>query len=122
MIRQSVTRPLTTTSRAVLTRPFSAVAPRMAAGDTGATRPGGIQTRYVPYILILFNVTVLNRGSHAYLSSRPFVPEAHDVISLAATETAKEQRLTDHATATHSRSAKLPKKVSTFTKKRRKST
>ncbi|CEL02741.1 hypothetical protein ASPCAL03905 [Aspergillus calidoustus] len=44
MIRQSVTRPLTTTSRAVLTRPFSAVAPRMAAGDTGATRPGGIQT------------------------------------------------------------------------------
>ncbi|KAL2801387.1 mitochondrial ATPase inhibitor, IATP-domain-containing protein [Aspergillus keveii] len=44
MLRQSVTRPLTTTSRAVLTRPFSAVAPRMAAGDTGATRPGGVQS------------------------------------------------------------------------------
>ncbi|KAL3450620.1 mitochondrial ATPase inhibitor, IATP-domain-containing protein [Aspergillus insuetus] len=44
MLRQSVTRPLTATSRAVLTRPFSAVAPRMAAGDTGATRPGGVQS------------------------------------------------------------------------------
>ncbi|KAL2812872.1 mitochondrial ATPase inhibitor, IATP-domain-containing protein [Aspergillus granulosus] len=43
MLRQSVARPLTTTSRAVLTRPFSAIAPRMGAGDTGATRPGGSQ-------------------------------------------------------------------------------
>ncbi|KAL2867999.1 uncharacterized protein BJX67DRAFT_380552 [Aspergillus lucknowensis] len=43
MLRLSVTRPLTTTSRVILARPFSAVAPRMAAGDTGAPRPGGVQ-------------------------------------------------------------------------------
>ncbi|KAL2814530.1 mitochondrial ATPase inhibitor, IATP-domain-containing protein [Aspergillus cavernicola] len=43
MLRQSITRPLTTTSRAILTRQFSAIAPRMGAGDTGATRPGGAQ-------------------------------------------------------------------------------
>ncbi|KAL4775586.1 mitochondrial ATPase inhibitor, IATP-domain-containing protein [Aspergillus nidulans var. acristatus] len=41
MLRQSVTRPLSTTSRAILTRPFSAIAPRMGEGDTGAPRPGG---------------------------------------------------------------------------------
>ncbi|KAL2843492.1 mitochondrial ATPase inhibitor, IATP-domain-containing protein [Aspergillus pseudoustus] len=41
MLRRSVTRPLTTTSRAAFTRPFSAIAARMAAGDTGAPRPGG---------------------------------------------------------------------------------
>ncbi|KAL5342647.1 mitochondrial ATPase inhibitor, IATP-domain-containing protein [Aspergillus crustosus] len=43
MLRQPVARPLTTATRAVLTRPFSAVVPRMAAGDTGGTRPGGAQ-------------------------------------------------------------------------------
>ncbi|BCS29129.1 uncharacterized protein APUU_70699A [Aspergillus puulaauensis] len=43
MIRQSVIRPLTTTTRAILTRPFSAIAPRMGEGDTGATRAGGAQ-------------------------------------------------------------------------------
>ncbi|KAL4875944.1 mitochondrial ATPase inhibitor, IATP-domain-containing protein [Aspergillus karnatakaensis] len=43
MLRQSVARPLTTATRAVLTRPFSAAVPRMAAGDTGATRSGGQQ-------------------------------------------------------------------------------
>ncbi|KAL4937505.1 hypothetical protein BDV06DRAFT_226877 [Aspergillus oleicola] len=41
MLRQFVARPLTTTSRAILARPFSAIAPRMGEGDTGATRPGG---------------------------------------------------------------------------------
>ncbi|KAL3472234.1 mitochondrial ATPase inhibitor, IATP-domain-containing protein [Aspergillus californicus] len=43
MLRQSISRPLTTTSRAILTRPFSAIAPRMGAGDTGGTRSGGVQ-------------------------------------------------------------------------------
>lgn len=47
MIRQSVTRPLTTTTRATLARPFSAIAPRMGEGDTGAPRAGGAQARYV---------------------------------------------------------------------------
>ncbi|RDW57579.1 uncharacterized protein DSM5745_11278 [Aspergillus mulundensis] len=41
MLRQSITRPLATTSCAILARPFSAIAPRMAEGDTGATRSGG---------------------------------------------------------------------------------
>ncbi|KAL4973372.1 mitochondrial ATPase inhibitor, IATP-domain-containing protein [Aspergillus desertorum] len=41
MLRQSITRPVTTTSRAILTRPFSAIAHRMGEGDTGAPRPGG---------------------------------------------------------------------------------
>ncbi|RAL11255.1 uncharacterized protein BO97DRAFT_406212 [Aspergillus homomorphus CBS 101889] len=41
MLRQSITKPLTTT---VLSRSFSALAPRMAAGDTGAPRPGGVQS------------------------------------------------------------------------------
>ncbi|GAB1206612.1 hypothetical protein APSETT445_005302 [Aspergillus pseudonomiae] len=40
MLRQSI-RPLTTVNRAVVSRSFSALAPRMAAGDTGAPRPGG---------------------------------------------------------------------------------
>ncbi|RHZ55511.1 uncharacterized protein CDV56_106194 [Aspergillus thermomutatus] len=42
MLRQSV-RPLTTANRA-LTRSFSALAPRMGAGDTGAPRSGGTQS------------------------------------------------------------------------------
>ncbi|KAH2548899.1 hypothetical protein KXW97_009166 [Aspergillus fumigatus] len=42
MLRQSV-RPLTTANRA-LTRSFSALASRMGEGDTGAPRPGGIQS------------------------------------------------------------------------------
>ncbi|KAL4819208.1 mitochondrial ATPase inhibitor, IATP-domain-containing protein [Aspergillus spinulosporus] len=41
MLRQSITRPISTTTRAILTRPFSAIAPRMGEGDTGAPRPGG---------------------------------------------------------------------------------
>ncbi|KAL4952002.1 mitochondrial ATPase inhibitor, IATP-domain-containing protein [Aspergillus filifer] len=41
MLRQSIARPLTTSSRAILARPFSAIAPRMGEGDTGATRSGG---------------------------------------------------------------------------------
>ncbi|KAL4808950.1 hypothetical protein BDV18DRAFT_157888 [Aspergillus unguis] len=44
MLRQSVARPLTSASRAILTRPFSAIAPRMGEGDTGATRPGGAKS------------------------------------------------------------------------------
>ncbi|KAI9371636.1 mitochondrial ATPase inhibitor, IATP-domain-containing protein [Aspergillus egyptiacus] len=39
MLRHSIARPL---NRAVLTRSFSAIAPRMA-GETGGTRPGGSQ-------------------------------------------------------------------------------
>ncbi|EAA60843.1 hypothetical protein AN4500.2 [Aspergillus nidulans FGSC A4] len=45
MLRQSITRPLSTTSRAIFTRPFSAIAPRMGEGDTGAPRPGGAAQR-----------------------------------------------------------------------------
>ncbi|KAF7131029.1 hypothetical protein CNMCM5793_004016 [Aspergillus hiratsukae] len=41
MLRLSV-RPLTTANRA-LTRSFSALAPRMGEGDTGAPRAGGTQ-------------------------------------------------------------------------------
>ncbi|OGM40121.1 mitochondrial ATPase inhibitor [Aspergillus bombycis] len=40
MLRQTI-RPLTTANRALVSRSFSALAPRMAAGDTGAPRPGG---------------------------------------------------------------------------------
>lgn len=47
MLRLSVARPLTATSRAILARPFSAIAPRMGEGDVGATRAGGAQARYV---------------------------------------------------------------------------
>ncbi|KAL4925564.1 uncharacterized protein BDV17DRAFT_180940 [Aspergillus undulatus] len=43
MLRHSISRPLATTSRAILARPFSAIAPRMGEGDTGATRSGGAQ-------------------------------------------------------------------------------
>jgi hypothetical protein len=50
MLRQSV-RPLTTANRA-LTRSFSALAPRMGEGDTGAPRPGGIQSGYVSSLCI----------------------------------------------------------------------
>ncbi|GFF53504.1 ATPase inhibitor, mitochondrial [Aspergillus udagawae] len=42
MLRLSV-RPLTTANRA-LTRSFSALAPRMGEGDTGAPRAGGVQS------------------------------------------------------------------------------
>ncbi|KAF9884022.1 hypothetical protein FE257_002360 [Aspergillus nanangensis] len=41
MLRQSIARPLTTANRALLSRSFSAMAPRMAEGDTGSHRPGG---------------------------------------------------------------------------------
>ncbi|KAE8388432.1 mitochondrial ATPase inhibitor, IATP-domain-containing protein [Aspergillus alliaceus] len=40
MLRQSI-RPLTTANRALISRSFSALAPKMAEGDTGAPRPGG---------------------------------------------------------------------------------
>ncbi|KKK17695.1 hypothetical protein P175DRAFT_0528587 [Aspergillus ochraceoroseus IBT 24754] len=43
MLRQSVTRPLAATNRLLATRSFSALAPRMGAGDTGAPRAGGAQ-------------------------------------------------------------------------------
>ncbi|PYH40910.1 uncharacterized protein BP01DRAFT_395520 [Aspergillus saccharolyticus JOP 1030-1] len=41
MLRQTITKPLTTTA---FTRSFSALAPRMAGGDTGAPRSGGVQS------------------------------------------------------------------------------
>ncbi|RAH75204.1 uncharacterized protein BO66DRAFT_2369 [Aspergillus aculeatinus CBS 121060] len=41
MLRQSITKPLTST---VISRSFSALAPRMGAGDTGAPRAGGVQS------------------------------------------------------------------------------
>ncbi|PWY91129.1 hypothetical protein BO70DRAFT_86208 [Aspergillus heteromorphus CBS 117.55] len=41
MLRQSITRPVTTANRLLLTRSFSALTPRMGAGDTGAPRAGG---------------------------------------------------------------------------------
>lgn len=44
MFRQSITRPLTTANRAVLNRSFSALAPRLAEGDTGAPK-GGVSAR-----------------------------------------------------------------------------
>ncbi|KAF7592726.1 hypothetical protein BBP40_012557 [Aspergillus hancockii] len=40
MLRQSI-RPLTTANRALVSRSFSALAPKMGAGDTGAPRSGG---------------------------------------------------------------------------------
>ncbi|RAL00591.1 uncharacterized protein BO80DRAFT_425410 [Aspergillus ibericus CBS 121593] len=43
MLRQSITKPITTTNRLLLTRSFSALTPRMGAGDTGAPRAGGAQ-------------------------------------------------------------------------------
>ncbi|KAE8314164.1 hypothetical protein BDV41DRAFT_576006 [Aspergillus transmontanensis] len=50
MLRQSI-RPLTTANRALVSRSFSALAPKMAAGDTGAPRPGGAQHAYVALYL-----------------------------------------------------------------------
>ncbi|KAL4921079.1 mitochondrial ATPase inhibitor, IATP-domain-containing protein [Aspergillus aurantiobrunneus] len=43
MLRQSVTRRLARTTRTVIARPFSAIAPRMGEGDTGSPRAGGSQ-------------------------------------------------------------------------------
>ncbi|KAI9924766.1 hypothetical protein ASPWEDRAFT_28100 [Aspergillus wentii DTO 134E9] len=43
MFRQSITRPLSSANRAVINRSFSALAPRMGEGDTGAPSPGGSQ-------------------------------------------------------------------------------
>ncbi|KAE8144405.1 mitochondrial ATPase inhibitor, IATP-domain-containing protein [Aspergillus avenaceus] len=43
MLRQSI-RPLTTANRALVSRSFSALAPKMAEGDTGAPRAGGAQS------------------------------------------------------------------------------
>ncbi|EAW11424.1 uncharacterized protein ACLA_091220 [Aspergillus clavatus NRRL 1] len=44
MFRQSVTRPLASANSAIVNRSFSALAPRMGAGDTGAPRAGGSQS------------------------------------------------------------------------------
>ncbi|KAK1148936.1 ATPase inhibitor [Aspergillus melleus] len=41
MLRQSIVRPLSTANRALATRSFSALAPRMAEGDVGSPRSGG---------------------------------------------------------------------------------
>ncbi|KAJ5234916.1 uncharacterized protein N7469_004084 [Penicillium citrinum] len=41
MLRQSITRPAVIANRALCQRSFSAVAPRMGEGDTGAPRSGG---------------------------------------------------------------------------------
>lgn len=40
MLRQAIVRPTITANRALLQRSFSAVAPRMGEGDTGAPRSG----------------------------------------------------------------------------------
>lgn len=40
MLRQAIVRPTLTANRALLQRSFSAVAPRMGEGDTGAPRSG----------------------------------------------------------------------------------
>ncbi|KAE8351454.1 mitochondrial ATPase inhibitor, IATP-domain-containing protein [Aspergillus coremiiformis] len=40
MLRQSI-RPITTANRAIVSRSFSALAPKMGEGDTGAPRAGG---------------------------------------------------------------------------------
>ncbi|KAJ5103332.1 hypothetical protein N7532_003861 [Penicillium argentinense] len=41
MLRQSITRPAVVANRALCQRSFSAIAPRMGEGDTGAPRSGG---------------------------------------------------------------------------------
>jgi hypothetical protein len=41
MLRQSITRPAVIANRALCQRSFSAIAPRMGEGDTGAPRSGG---------------------------------------------------------------------------------
>lgn len=41
MLRQSITRPAIAANRALCQRSFSAIAPRMGEGDTGAPRSGG---------------------------------------------------------------------------------
>ncbi|KAF5857047.1 hypothetical protein ETB97_006401 [Aspergillus alliaceus] len=51
MLRQSI-RPLTTANRALISRSFSALAPKMAEGDTGAPRPGGSAQAYVDLVLL----------------------------------------------------------------------
>ncbi|PYH90519.1 hypothetical protein BO71DRAFT_422236 [Aspergillus ellipticus CBS 707.79] len=43
MLRQSITKPVTSANRLLITRSFSALAPRMGAGDAGAPRSGGAQ-------------------------------------------------------------------------------
>lgn len=47
MFRQSIARPLTTANRFIGNRSFSALAPRMGEGDTGAPRKGGAAQGYV---------------------------------------------------------------------------
>lgn len=44
MFRQSVAKPLSS-SRPMLNRPFSALAPRMGEGDTGSPKPGPWRTQ-----------------------------------------------------------------------------
>ncbi|RAK92326.1 hypothetical protein BO79DRAFT_207438 [Aspergillus costaricaensis CBS 115574] len=43
MLRQSISKSSTRLLTTTTTRSFSALAPRMGAGDTGAPRPGGSQ-------------------------------------------------------------------------------
>ena len=47
MFRQSIARPLTSANRFVGNRSFSALAPRMGEGDTGAPKTGGAASSYV---------------------------------------------------------------------------
>lgn len=55
MLRQSITRPAVIANRALCQRSFSAVAPRMGEGDTGAPRSGGAASGYVSILPLYLN-------------------------------------------------------------------
>jgi len=59
MLRQSITRPAIIANRALCQRSFSAVAPRMGEGDTGAPRSGGAASRYVSILPLYLNSHML---------------------------------------------------------------
>ena len=59
MFRQSIARPLTSANRFVGNRSFSALAPRMGEGDTGAPKTGGAASSYVFLFFVLMGYSTV---------------------------------------------------------------
>lgn len=76
MLRQSITRPAVLANRALCQRSFSAIAPRMGEGDTGAPRSGGGGT----------SGYVANPPNTSFTAS--YLPCDVDAVALSALSTA----------------------------------
>ena len=72
MFRQTIARPLTSANRHLAsngTRSFSALAPRMAAGDTGSPRTtSGTQRGYVVLFCCTIGILLMLHDIYPYLS------------------------------------------------------